>query len=475
MESYQDFIDVQNDTLDLSNKEIRKRIYEDKKTVRIRRSKDQPDKIKDEADYFFDNEIVLLKSFKNNKAPHKRTAFRQLYQALQKARVENACVSYSRNYNKIKNCKYCSGRGDNCRRCKPQVTRMMLQVIEHAVELGLCKNLKSNKCSPTTAGWKPKRSRLLPLKKLEQFTHTDSWEISPPTRKTYVQLRKRTKKGEPKILLPFDKDEPTARRTHEVIDRTMAVNEKWLITYIDDENINSRKHSRLRSNLLAIFTDDFDHHGRIYCEGNGHIDLSEDEKATIRFDEYESVQLDFAAIHTNIAYNLEGMDLNSYPYHLWGSSTTVAETAVAKKVMNVSYNATTRKSALLACHKAKSLRTGTGRPKQDGTKGLQKAKDLNAALAQSGLTFKGVYERAKQVHSPISKYFGSDAGMRIFMRVDSKIALDVLDHFSARGVPILPCHDSFIVPAEHEAELTAVMRKTYKKHTGFYPYNVKNV
>ena len=71
-------------------------------------------------------------------------------------------------------------------------------------------------------------------------------------------------------------------------------------------------------------------------------------------------------------------------------------------------------------------------------------------------------------HEPISKYFGSDAGIWL-MRKDSAIALDVMYALAKQAIPCLGIHDSFIVPLEYKNMLCSHMMKLYKKRFHFYP------
>lgn len=71
-------------------------------------------------------------------------------------------------------------------------------------------------------------------------------------------------------------------------------------------------------------------------------------------------------------------------------------------------------------------------------------------------------------HQPIAHYFckGKQTGLKIMNR-DSRIALEVVNHFGKKGIPILSIHDSFIVQKQYRDELYDVMITTYHKVTGF--------
>jgi len=126
------------------------------------------------------------------------------------------------------------------------------------------------------------------------------------------------------------------------------------------------------------------------------------------------------------------------------------------------------------------LRTNEGHWKQGNTR--KRAIQLRKALCESigkgaksehlsklaSTVFADVYDLAIERHSAIESYFGSDAGSQL-MRTESRIALDVLFHFAAKGVPVLGVHDSFIVPHSHRDELWLVMHECYRADLGFDP------
>jgi len=59
------------------------------------------------------------------------------------------------------------------------------------------------------------------------------------------------------------------------------------------------------------------------------------------------------------------------------------------------------------------------------------------------------------------------------MNLDSRIALDVLDHFAKQNIPILAIHDSFIVQDKYKNELWQIMENTYEKHTDGFTCKIK--
>ncbi len=72
----------------------------------------------------------------------------------------------------------------------------------------------------------------------------------------------------------------------------------------------------------------------------------------------------------------------------------------------------------------------------------------------------------------IASDFCTGAALRL-MRLDAKMALDVSDHFTRQGKPILAVHDSFIVQNRYCSELHWAMHKAYMKHTGGFTCPIK--
>jgi DNA-binding XRE family transcriptional regulator len=65
-------------------------------------------------------------------------------------------------------------------------------------------------------------------------------------------------------------------------------------------------------------------------------------------------------------------------------------------------------------------------------------------------------------HAPIADHFQSGAGCWL-QRLDSDMAEIVLLGLVKRGIPVLPIHDSFIVPARHENIADEVMDEAFQK------------
>jgi hypothetical protein len=374
----------------------------------------------------------------------KRLSLHYVYHALLRAHYHGACVMFPRNEK------------------APDFSELRLQVVDAVVGAGLAREERSR------PGRSPHMSRLIPSDSLADAAPVDPWTFDPHPVERLVYLYRR---GDDKEEIAFDPDHPVAREVQVRLGRVNRVNAQYEITYEMDDEWGTGETRLQRTRVLrpvhyAVFTDDFEHHGRIYTGRYGHQGLKKAERGTIRFNGAPSVELDYSGLHPRLAYHLEGVDYREDPYRLWGQDTTPPMRLMAKVMVNALLNAPDRAAAVSSCNLAMSVYTSTGQHKSG--KALSDAVALRKAAKQSGLTFKGILPAALRRHARIAHHFGSDAGMRL-MRVDSRIALRVLHHFATRAVPCLGVHDSFIVPRAHEATLRRVMLRAYEREVGHLP------
>jgi hypothetical protein len=73
---------------------------------------------------------------------------------------------------------------------------------------------------------------------------------------------------------------------------------------------------------------------------------------------------------------------------------------------------------------------------------------------------KKLYSQIMEHHGPVKSFFGSSRGAGL-QRQDSDIASAILWHFTQKGIPVIPIHDSFIVAENNAAELRQVMKDMY--------------
>lgn len=145
-------------------------------------------------------------------------------------------------------------------------------------------------------------------------------------------------------------------------------------------------------------------------------------------------EVDYSQIHPRIIYAEAGVLLEGDAYTISGF-----DRDLVKSAFNILVNAPCYLSALGAI--------------RNELKG-----DRNAAEA--------LIEAVKARHPLVSKYFHSAAGVRL-QGLDSRMAEIVLSEMTVkRGIPVLPVHDSFIVPESHRETLIQVMKDAFESVVG---------
>ncbi|WP_421714903.1 hypothetical protein [Alteromonas stellipolaris] len=68
-------------------------------------------------------------------------------------------------------------------------------------------------------------------------------------------------------------------------------------------------------------------------------------------------------------------------------------------------------------------------------------------------------------HKAIAGLLYSNAWQTL-QNIDSKIANDVMDSLTQEAIPVIPVHDSFIVPESKAHQLRQAMHEQYEINTG---------
>ena len=207
-------------------------------------------------------------------------------------------------------------------------------------------------------------------------------------------------------------------------------------------------HIPLRLNyevLHRVFNNSsFDLGGRFY--GATHLQLSKNLRSQIKILEQPVCELDFSALHIRMLYHLKKIDYRNDPYEIVCRSPE--ERPIFKILQLISINAKSEKIAI------KAIRD-----------------DLRKRPIQANLSTQGIQDllrRFQHAHNPIKQYFNSGVGLRL-QNMDSQIADKILTTFTQKGIPILPVHDSYIVPASEKNALEQAMSDEYEKLMGFQP------
>ncbi|NBC38012.1 hypothetical protein GTZ99_15765 [Novosphingobium sp. FSY-8] len=216
--------------------------------------------------------------------------------------------------------------------------------------------------------------------------------------------------------------------------------------------LNAFKGDRSACQLYRSFKGGWGLGGRIY--GGWWMSESKEARSRIHLDGEETVELDYASLHPRLLFNRAGYALEVDPYMVPGLDFPGARD-LGKRTFNRLLN---RKQD--DPEKRLKLRAGGKKDK--------KGKVRDNQVLPKGLSFQAYLDRLLGHLHQFQEHFGTGAGMTL-QRLDSDIALGVLTRMEAHGVPVLPVHDSFIVPLSARVELAEAMRDSYRDLVGFDP------
>ena len=201
--------------------------------------------------------------------------------------------------------------------------------------------------------------------------------------------------------------------------------------------------------LHRVFNKYPDNAGRFY--GACHINMPKEIRRCIYIDGEPACELDYKAHHIRMLYHWFEIDYREDPYvELCREDPSLR--AVYKVVSLVSINAKDEKKAVQGIRK--------------------ELKDNGIPFDRTDKSIKSCIERFKEVHKPISGFLNSGRWGHL-QNDDSRITDIILQSLLKQGVPCLPVHDSYIVPAKFEDQLAEVMTEAYKKVMGFTPVITK--
>lgn len=197
----------------------------------------------------------------------------------------------------------------------------------------------------------------------------------------------------------------------------------------------------LSSPVVRIFNRNMDRGGRFYAMGANWQNIPKAERGGVLIDGQETVELDYSALHPSILYARKGLEV---PADCYASDTWPR--ALMKNAVLVIVNADGYNAARLAL------------ANKDEVRAWAKDHEKSPHAVASALL-----SEAKQVNPGIASEFFTGAGAGL-MRIDSQIAACVLKDLNKQGIPALPVHDSFLVPASKEGQLADAMVSAAMKH-----------
>ena len=196
-----------------------------------------------------------------------------------------------------------------------------------------------------------------------------------------------------------------------------------------------------RKALHRVFSStDFDEGGRLY--GAWWQNIGSWLRPAITINGEPTVECDFASLHPTMLYLERGLQVPDDPY------AGILEIEHGQTPIDDPFRVSARAFAKIAFNAMVNAKAELGRPPQ----GLR-PRDF-------GLTWRDLSQRILEKHHAIEDAFYSGQGLR-FQYIDSELAERVMLHFANKGVPVLPVHDSFIIAAQHQQELVAVMKRVF--------------
>jgi hypothetical protein len=175
--------------------------------------------------------------------------------------------------------------------------------------------------------------------------------------------------------------------------------------------------------------------GSFDCYGRLHgwwQNMPKKGRRLIRINGEAVAEPDFPQLHPHLIYHRRDKILRGDAYNVDGF-----ERKACKVAFNAAVNARTSQHAKQAIRQ-----------------------NLNLPYAEA----KSLYDAIVQRHADVADAFGSDEGIHL-MRIDSDIAVGVLQECQRRSIPVLPVHDSFLVPQRDEDTVRAIMEASYRVQT----------
>ena len=200
--------------------------------------------------------------------------------------------------------------------------------------------------------------------------------------------------------------------------------------------------------LARIFNKSMKRGGRLYAMGASWQNMKAEARKDLQIGGEPVVELDYCTLHPAILYAEAGATMPNDSYELTGWPRKLVKVAVLTLI-----NAPT-------IHKARHSIAHNERMAEVAEPGTQEA------LANSDQLIRDI----KRLHKPIAKSFHSDAGARL-MNIDATMAETVMNIMLAKGITVLPVHDSFLVQASKRDQLEAAMLEAAYK-AGYHALEV---
>lgn len=187
--------------------------------------------------------------------------------------------------------------------------------------------------------------------------------------------------------------------------------------------------------------------GRYWCGRLQQIGSDESKEATredIRIDGIGTFEADYKTIQPRCLYLEEGIVL-AEDFDVYGTDLTIGNmtkeevrTFIKKCMFSILFSAD-RKSAKASI---------TGKIKDNGLTGLVTSEQVVSAMEEK--------------NAPIAHRFYNKTYYRVLQNYEARMAEYVINYFTAKGITVLPWHDSFVIQHMYGEELVDVMHKAWQ-------------
>ncbi len=229
------------------------------------------------------------------------------------------------------------------------------------------------------------------------------------------------------LLLSDDEIENLYQREDE--DEKLAVFE-------NDERDRPKFVELERVRLYRVFNNgSFDEGGRFY--GGWWQNVPSNYRQFITINGRSTWEYDYSSLHPAMLYALEGLPLANDAYEIEGIEPTKSNRKLIKTTFLKLINA---------------------------QKGQRIDRPRIGAIPR-GWTWESLQKSIIEKHAPIKHQFRTGIGLKL-QKQDAAIANTVMKRMMAKGVLVLPIHDSFITCHEIQNDLKSEMRRAYEEHVG---------
>jgi hypothetical protein len=286
-----------------------------------------------------------------------------------------------------------------------------------------------------------------------------------------IILKEKTKKEKDKNTGKLVKLKPKIKyddtlQTKNMRKVVVAYNDFMADTYIDididgyvykravkeKDKENQRKHEPLRIDLSLkrtkrVFNGDFEHGGRFY--GAFWQGCPESLRPRITINGEYTVEYDFSGLHIHLLYALCGKKLgNVEPYIVSKGNDPCKLRKIYKLIMLTSVNCGSDVECIVAVQDQLDIE-------------MDEEPDKYPDEVTEEMLYK-MLEELKVQHKPIAKFINKKTGTML-QNIDSRIVEAVIVEMTAKRIPVLSIHDSFICTERDKDVVLECMKDSYIK------------